>query len=159
MKKLALTLAVLLPALLAHADDKKDAQAFYGKFAARAEKEDLNGMKALVADNAKFNLPQRGNLNKSQWARLMGNTFRAMDKFSVRYKVASVSPGGKGQMKVMLSQVTSAVYKDDKGQPHTMEVSRQLEDTLTRGKSGFQLSSSKVKALTQKIDGKPAKTN
>ncbi|MGC4042900.1 MAG: hypothetical protein QM758_03775 [Armatimonas sp.] len=157
MKKVALTLALWLPALLAHADNKKDVQAFYGKFAARAEKEDLSGMKALVAENAKFNLPQRGDLTKAQWGRMIERTFRAMDKFSVRYKVSSVSAAGKGQVKVGLSQITSAVYKDSAGKPHTMEASRQLEDTLTRGKSGLLLTASKVKSLSQKIDGKPAK--
>jgi hypothetical protein len=38
-----------------------------------------------------------------------------------------------------------------------MEVSRALEDTLVRGKSGLLLTSSKIKVVSQKIDGKLAK--
>jgi hypothetical protein len=158
MKKITLTLLLLLPALLAQADTKKDAESFYSKLAAYAQKEDLKGMQALVAEKATFDLPQRPQLTRAQWSRMIGRTFEAMDKFSVRYTIVSVTPESKTQpIRVRLTQLTSAVYKDPQGKPHTMEVSRALEDTLVRGKSGLLLTSSKIKVVSQKIDGKLAK--
>ncbi len=134
---------------------KKEIEAFYRKMAARSEREDLGGLKALVSESATFAPLGRPKLTKAKWAEGLARTFAAMDRFSVRYQIGDVRVRG-GAAQVRLSQVTRAVYKDPQGKPHTMEVSRALEDTLTRaaGNRGWLLQSSRVTRLVQKIDGK-----